>query len=375
MSLFIIVALGVYTLMHLVVYWGVRPLLLGHGAIAPVTLAWMALMIMMPFAARFAERTAASGAARILAWTGYTWMGFVFIAFTLFLLLMLFHYGIKGISFLYSKEGTLSLHGPVTALAVLLAVTSVGLYGMMKAHDIKTERVVISTPSIESGKSYKIAQVSDVHLGVMNHAEVLAPIAAAITAEKPDLILATGDVVDAQINHLDGLSAIWADLKPPLGKFAILGNHEYYAGLDHSLQFLADGGFRVLRDETAAIGPFLVAGVDDRTEGRAATLLKAGGQDLFKVFMKHRPEVEPGSEGLFDLMLSGHTHGGQIYPFRYLTMRRFPYLEGFYQLQKGSILYVNRGTGTWGPPMRVGADPELTIFEIRGTGTIKERAD
>lgn len=375
MPLFLITALSVYTAMHLVVYWGVRPLLAGHGILPPVVLGWMGLMILAPIAARYAEHYAGAGVARALAWTGYTWMGFVLLAFFLFAALAALHYGMAGIWHLAGKEGPLQVHGPLAAALVMFAVAAAGLYGMMKAHDLKTERVVIETPLVETGKIFKIAQVSDVHLGVMSHAEVLAPIVAAVEAEKPDLLLATGDVVDAQINHLNGLSVIWARLEPPLGKFAIMGNHEYFAGVENSLKFLKDSGFTVLRDETVTAGPFFLAGVDDHTEGRAASLLSGRNRSLFTVFMKHRPDVEPGSEGLFDLMLSGHTHAGQIYPFRYLTMRRFPLIEGLYGLQKGSRLYVNRGTGTWGPPMRLGADPELTIFEIRGVGTGKERAD
>ena len=96
----------------------------------------------------------------------------------------------------------------------------------------------------------------------------------------------------------------------------------------------------------------------------AVALLKENGRGLYTLFLKHRPVPEEGTEGLFDLQLSGHTHRGQIFPFNYLTAIMFPMQDGLYPLSKGSFLYASRGTGTWGPPMRLFSPPEITLFEI-----------
>ncbi len=366
MYLFVVVALSVYTLMHLVVYWGVKPLLAGHWAASPVVLAIFALMILSPVAVRMLERDGGESAARAVAWVGFTWMGFIFLAFSLFSVLGVGEALLRAIG--RFTGGSISLHGPATSIAVLLVATVTGLYGMLEAHNLSVERVRIETPKLPRGAMVKIAQVSDIHLGLMSHEEVLAPILAVLEGEKPDLLLSTGDMLDAQLNHVAGLAKLWEKFKPPLGKYAILGNHEYYAGLPESIKFHVDSGFRVLRNEIADVGPIAVAGEDDHFTGDEAKMLAGADGKRFLVFMKHKPLVDAGSEGLFDLQLSGHTHGGQIFPFRYITARQFPMLAGLFTLEKGSRLYVSRGTGAWGPPMRVGARPEITLFEIAGTG-------
>jgi predicted MPP superfamily phosphohydrolase len=148
----------------------------------------------------------------------------------------------------------------------------------------------------------------------------------------------------------------------------VTGNHEYYAGLEQSLDYLQLSGFTVLRNSIAAPADFLrVVGVDDPAGGGnpdEIPLLQQAGQDKFILLLKHRPSVAPMGEGLFDLQLSGHTHGGQIFPFALLTRQAYPLYDGLYQLSGGSVLYASRGTGTWGPPMRLLAPPEITLIEI-----------
>lgn len=366
MSLFIVVALAVYSLMHAVVYWGLRPLLLGHRAVAPLAMIFMAAMIVSPIAARLFERSGHGATARALSWVSFTWMGFAFLAFSLFLLLgvaqLLLWTGGKAAPALAS----FSLYGPQASAVAALMVVSLGIYGMYEAHDLRVEKIVIETAKLPPGKTVVVAQVSDIHLGLMSHSEVLAPIVGKLAELKPDLLVATGDVVDAQINHLEGLDALWRMLEPPLGKLAIYGNHEHYAGIAESREFLTRSGFRLVDDEALEIGPIAVIGVDDNSTLDEQKLLNAATPGFFRLFLKHRPDVNEASTGLFDLQLSGHTHGGQIFPFEYLTRTRFPMYKGMYELAGGSRLYVSRGTGEWGPPMRVGAPPEITLFEIRG---------
>ena len=167
---------------------------------------------------------------------------------------------------------------------------------------------------------------------------------------------------------MDKLAELFARVRPRLGMYAITGNHEVYAGLERSIRAEAELGFKVLTGEMTTVGDIInIAGVDDPATGREEeeqAILSSGRPGLFTILLKHRPDPSSGSLGLFDLQLSGHTHYGQLFPFRYLVERVYPLLNGPYQLEKGSILYTSRGTGTWGPPIRVLAPPEITIIDI-----------
>jgi hypothetical protein len=191
-------------------------------------------------------------------------------------------------------------------------------------------------------------------------------------------LVATGDLVDGRINHLDGLSEIFREIHPPLGKYAVTGNHEFYAGIGSSLDFTRRAGFTVLRGEAVTVGNVLrLVGVDDpagRSFGPAPgrseeELLGNGPSPLFTLLLKHRPFLSPAARKAADLQLSGHTHNGQIFPFRLLVRIWYPLLSGLYESKNGAALYTSRGTGTWGPPMRFLSPPEMTIIDIERSPT------
>lgn len=365
--LFVFTFLAVYAAMHALVFWGIHPLLTGHAALPSLTAVWMGLMSLAPVLVRILDRAGHPPAARALAWVGYCWMGFLFLAFSLFLLVGIWHLAALALARLVPGWPLLTLHRPAGAALVLLAATAAGSYGFYEATDLHLEKVRLPSAKLPPGmESLRIVQVSDLHLGLLHREETLVPIIAAVERLEPDLLVATGDVVDAQIDHLDGLSGPWSRLEPSLGKFAVTGNHEFYAGLDQSLAYLRRSGFTVLRGELAAAGGITVAGVDDPTGGSAAdeaALLQGADRERFTLLLKHRPRTSPDVEGLFDLQLSGHAHRGQIFPFNFLTGLYYPMQNGLYQLD-GSLLYASRGTGTWGPPMRLFSPPEITLIEI-----------
>jgi hypothetical protein len=179
--------------------------------------------------------------------------------------------------------------------------------------------------------------------------------------------------VDGELDGVAGLAEILRGIPAPRGKFAVLGNHEYYAGIDRAIAFTRESGFTLLRDESVTIGDAVrIAGVDDpagarfaRTGGTSEAALLGNRPDgRFTVLLKHRPQLDPATGGKFDLQLSGHTHHGQIFPFRLLTRLIYPLLAGDHPAPGGGILHVSRGTGTWGPPMRFLAPPEITVVDI-----------
>ena len=155
------------------------------------------------------------------------------------------------------------------------------------------------------------------------------------------------------------------------------GNHEYYAGLDQSLEFTRKAGFTILRNQSVALpGGIVISGVDDNAWQRMKLpppaiserqLISVVPPDKYRLLLKHRPDIDPDSDGLFDLQLSGHIHNGQIFPFNLLVRLRHAISCGTTRTARGSLIHVSRGSGTWGPPMRLFAPPEVTVIDIVGT--------
>jgi hypothetical protein len=264
---------------------------------------------------------------------------------------------------------------------LFLSCLSVGLaaYSVAEAARIGVERTRYGTDRLPpSVPRVRIVQITDVHLGLVHRNPKARAIAERVRAERPDILVSTGDFVDGRIDHVEGLAEIFREIPAPRGKFAVLGNHEYYAGLPQSLSFTRRAGFTVLRGEAVTVDNAVrFAGVDDpasmgfgapRGPGEAE-LLGDGPPGRFTVLLKHRPAADPASYGRFDLQLSGHTHHGQIFPFRLFTRLAYPLLAGDHPLPGGGTLHVSRGTGTWGPPMRFLTPPEITVIDIeRGPG-------
>ncbi|UCD90038.1 MAG: metallophosphoesterase, partial [Desulfobacterales bacterium] len=194
-----------------------------------------------------------------------------------------------------------------------------------------------------------------------------------VKAANPDIFVSTGDLVDGQMDDLENLANMLKEIPVNHGKFAITGNHEFYAGLPRSLDFIKKAGFTILRGDGAAVSEWLnIVGVDDNAGnyyGLARSvsekeLLSRFSREKFTLLLKHRPLIDKDAVGFFDLQLSGHAHKGQIFPFSLITRLSFPTHSGLLNLGKNALLYVNRGSGTWGPPIRFLAPPEVTIIEL-----------
>ncbi|MBU4262621.1 MAG: metallophosphoesterase [Proteobacteria bacterium] len=371
MILFLAVAISIYTAMHCLVFWGIHPLLAGHRYLAVSVLLWMLMMIISPFAVRLLDTNGSPQAARLLALTSYTWMGLLFLAFCLFAVIGMVELLSPLPPLINPAMPRLPLHGTLTAATVLLFTLVTGIYGYVAAKNIRVVTVPITTDKLPAGtESLRVVQVSDLHLGLLNRGPFLATVITRLKELKPDLLVATGDVIDAQINHLDGLDVMWQEIEPPLGKFAVIGNHEVYAGLQQSIDFLKRCGFVMLRNTGLSVGGVVrLIGIDDEQiwdhTVHETAILQAQPSDQFTIFLKHRPTVSKDDVQLFDLQLSGHAHRGQIFPFNFVTGLKYPMQDGLYCLSPASWLYTSRGTGTWGPPMRVLSPPEITVFDIR----------
>jgi predicted MPP superfamily phosphohydrolase len=160
-----------------------------------------------------------------------------------------------------------------------------------------------------------------------------------------------------------------SSIPAPLGKFAVTGNHEYYTGLEEALEFTRQAGFSPLRNQHVLVKDVLaIVGMDDTGHDDSkiseAKVLGDLVKKHFTLLLKHRPVVNQDSLDRFDLQLSGHTHKGQMYPFTVLVDMFFALKSGTHQVSELSRIHVSRGTGTWGPPFRVLAPPEVTIINL-----------
>jgi predicted MPP superfamily phosphohydrolase len=374
-SLFLFTFFLIYAGLHLYAFLKARAAI-GFGTAWAICLAlFMLLMIAAPFITRVLEKSGNETAARVSAYAGYTWLGLLFLfssyAFLMDALRLVLHAGglISGRNI--SPPGMSPSYLFFLPL-VLAVVTSV--YGYFEARDIRTERVTIRTSRIpaEVGR-LRIVQISDVHLGLIVREERLKRILSIVKAAHPDILVSTGDLVDGEICKLNHLSDLFAEIKPRYGKYAVTGNHEFYAGFEQAKCFTEGAGFTLLRGDAVIPGGVInVAGVDDPAGGiyglskniSEEVLLADLPEDKFTILLKHRPIVDKNAAPFFDLQLSGHVHGGQIFPFTVATWLYYPVISGYVKVSDRAYLYESRGAGTWGPPIRFLAPPEVAVIDL-----------
>ena len=346
------------------------------GPAVGIPLSLFALFMMFaPLGTRILEKQGAEAAARVLSWGGYLWLAFLFLLVMALLSFDLYRGLITLAGWVSRRDLSVFMPGAKAALLVPLVLSfAVTAYGYYEALQIRAERVVIETDLLPDGVDrLKICQITDVHLGLIVREERLARMLDVVRKEAPDMLVSTGDLVDGPLEHLSGFLDQFRDIRPALGKYAVTGNHEFYVGLDDALSFTERAGFEILRGASRDVGGMLtIAGVDDpaakgfglrgRSDGEKE-VLEGLPRDRFVLFLKHRPVVEEESLGLFDLQLSGHTHRGQIFPFHHVVRLYFPRESGLHDLGHSHV-YVSRGSGTWGPPIRFLAPPEVTVIEL-----------
>jgi hypothetical protein len=390
MVIFLLTFFVIYGGMHLYLFARIKKAIpFGAGTGIFLTIFFI-VMILAPIAVRFLERHGMETAARFMSYTGYIWMGMIFLFLIVSLILDLYRLAIYAGHFAF--PGGFSRVNPSPWLMLILPVViSLGAnaYGYMEAKNPRIEKITMEHAIIpEDIGKIRIVQISDVHIGVMIREKRLEKIVNEIKKADPDILVSTGDLLDGQMNNLVEPMMLLKSIQPRYGKFAVTGNHEFYAGLHESIAFMQDSGFSVLRGQgTTVAGRINIIGMDDPTglrmglsrdvaEGQILSLFP---RENFTLLLKHQPVVDVTALGRFDLQLSGHTHKGQIFPFSLITRLYFPNHSGHFMLPKQSRLYVNRGTGTWGPPIRFLAPAEITVIDLvhKKTGTqpkVEERA-
>lgn len=369
MILFLLTFLCLYGGINFYFFFRARSVLHFSGALQALLLVLLIFLILAPVIVRTLESLHCEQAARFVACTGYVWMAFVFLFFFLSVSLELVRFLHK---LIVPETGTMALKAVTFGLSVLLS-TGLVVYGCIDAQRVRVKTLQIPTEQILPGEGkLRIVQISDVHVGIIIRNDRLTPILEKVREAKPDILVSTGDLLDGELDNIMTDAERFAAIETPAGKFAVLGNHEYYAGVSRSIEFTEAAGFQILRDDVTQAAGLTIFGEDDITgrkpdaTPKSAAFLKALAekQNGFVLLLKHQPHIREKAN--FNLQLSGHTHGGQLFPFGFIVKLYFPRIYGLHTLAENKLLYISRGTGTWGPPVRIFAPPEITVIDLIG---------
>ncbi|MCC8190180.1 MAG: metallophosphoesterase [Planctomycetes bacterium] len=258
------------------------------------------------------------------------------------------------------------------ALALGLAAF---LYSLAEAAQVRVKHLDIVTDKLPAAvDSLRIVALSDIHITRRTGDRRLEHLARLVNRQNPDITVLLGDTVDDRIAGTDRLERGLAALGGRLGRFSVMGNHEWYQGIDQSQEFLDRAGFTSLRGTGVVCGGIRIVGVDDpAVPGRLPVAAALAGDDpeRFVLLLTHRPETPADARGRFDLQLAGHTHGGQVWPVRYLARLQNGHHQGLTRLPAApgggdgqNLLYVLNGAGYWGPPVRFLTPPDILVIDL-----------
>jgi predicted MPP superfamily phosphohydrolase len=373
---FFATALVVLVGSHLYVYRrAVRDVFTGRRArrIGAVLITVLGILVAAVFAT---QRVFSPEAARPLHYVGYLWLGVVLYAVLVLAVGELVRLGARLTGRGADPERRRFLARVIAGTAAVAAAGTV-TYGAFEARRVRTERREVLLDRLDPAfDGFTIAAISDIHLGPLVDRADLAGFVATINAATPDAVAVVGDLVDGDVAELGRYAEPLRDLAGPT--YFVTGNHEYYSGAEGWMEHLPTLGVRVLRNERVTIrrgdAALDIAGCDDRTA--AASGVPGHGFDLDAalagrdpahpvVLLTHQPVmVDEAARAGVDLQISGHTHGGQLAPLTHVALLDQPVLAGLTKIN-GTWLYVTRGVGFWGPPVRVGSPPEITLLTLR----------
>jgi predicted MPP superfamily phosphohydrolase len=343
----------VYTALHLLVWWRVADALgmgeegwwvwpaVGGALLFPVAMVW--------------EKTAAGAVSRVVYWLASVEMGVWWIALGLLPVFEL-------------ARWLFSMPVPAAGWGFIGVVGGVSGYALIEGSRLRVMRKRFVVRGLAEEK--RLVQLTDVHCGTIHQAAFLRRIVRRVNELSPEAVLMTGDLFDGSGPVDGGMLTPLEDLKAPI--FFCTGNHENYEGLEMVEAVLGETKLRVLRNEAVTVSGLQIVGVDhpwDEGEPLGPVLEKIPlEEDVPTILLRHAPRgMEAAAAAGIDLQLSGHSHHGQLFPFSLLVRMVYPY--GFGESRHGGLqLYCSPGTGTWGPPMRLGSRNEITIILLEPGG-------
>jgi predicted MPP superfamily phosphohydrolase len=260
----------------------------------------------------------------------------------------------------------------IGSLAVVLA-SVISVYGLWNAKHPVVKEISVSIDNLpEQWRGKKIVQLSDLHVGFLYREDSLAWINQKVSEINPDIVFITGDLFDGSDGDLNWVAQSLKGIKAKEGVFFITGNHETYLGLDKALAVVSQTNIEVLRDKMININGLQIIGVDYQAPGEQKRNLlevfQKVGYDAAKpsILLYHAPmQIDEASSAGIDLMLSGHTHRGQIWPFGYITKLIFSGYDFGLKMKDKMYVYTSNGFGTWGPAMRTGNTPEIVEITLQ----------
>ncbi|SFP71415.1 hypothetical protein SAMN05421810_103178 [Amycolatopsis arida] len=380
--MFLVVLSSLVALLHLYLW---RRLVLDTTRPGParrVGTVALVLAVAVMFAALALGTRTDPAVARWFAWPGYLWLAVFF-----YLLLILLVLEVPRLALRSWVRAEPEPTGPGLSRRTLLARGSAAVAGVAAAGLVGYgTAVAMGPPTVTRAPialrrldprvaGFRIALLSDIHLGPIIGRDLTRRIVEIVNAERPDAVAIVGDLVDGSVADLADAAAPLADLRSTHGTFFVTGNHEYYSGYAQWVEHVRTLGITPLRNAHTVVthhgGRFVLAGVNDATAYQwqdpadVGAALRGRDPELPAVLLAHQPvDVEDAVRHGVDLQLSGHTHGGQLAPFD-LAVRLQQGVVGGHYSYGDTQLYVTRGAGFWGPPVRVGAPPEITVVELR----------
>ena len=366
------VAIALLILLHFYVFARLTPALVTSTAgVAAVAVVRVVSCIAMPLS--MGTRSMSPRWAQRTAWLGFIMMGWFS---SLVILTLLRDLTLLATAWWLPDPSALTRVSAQAVIVLTLLATLLGLFNARKRAAVVDVEVRLEALPVEL-QGFSIAQISDVHVGQTIRAGYVTAIVDAVNQLRPDVVAITGDLVDGSVQQLAPHVAPLGKLQARHGIYFVTGNHEYYSGAVAWVAELRRLGLRVLLNEHVVLqhqgANLVLAGVTDygahhfnRTErSDPALALRGAPQDAApKILLAHQPRTAPAAAAAgFDLQLSGHTHGGQFWPWNLFVPMQQPFTAGLARLGRMWI-YTSRGTGYWGPPKRLGAPSEITHIRL-----------
>ena len=313
----------------------------------------------------------------LVHWVVGLWLGFALYALLAALVLQAGALVLRIAGLDLPRSMLLGLSPGHTGLVLVIAAAVVlAGFGFASAQSLpRTTEVELTLAHLPASLDrFSVVQLSDVHVGAFSRPGRLRRMVEQVNALAPDLVVITGDLADEKHAHVAAATPVLQLLKAPHGVLAVMGNHDFFAGVDEVAECASRAGIRWLRNERITVADAIdVYGIDDPMSARVARTAAPRFEQVIGSDPHERPSILLYHQPLgfarlaemgLGLVLSGHTHGGQLWPIGWLSRRVYPHNAGHYRIG-ASHFYVSRGTGTWGPPMRLGASPEIVHLRLR----------